>query len=105
MIEKPSMNETNSNIAIIGRYILNSSIFDSIESQLKNSIQPNFTKALQNTKEIKFALNVNVNRYDCGNKLGLLKANIEFALKDDYFKYDVEKYIKKLSKNINYKRG
>ena len=98
MIEKPNINETNSNIAIIGRYILNSSIFDSIESQLKNSSQPNFTKALQNTKEIKFALNVNVDRYDCGNKLGLLKANIDFALKDNYFKHDVEKYIKNLNK-------
>ncbi len=100
MIEKPNINETDSNIAIIGRYILNSSIFDSIESQLKSSIQPNFTKALQNTKEIKFALNVNLNRYDCGNKLGLLKANIEFALKDNSFKHDVEKYIKNLNKKI-----
>lgn len=100
MIKKPNINETNSNIAIIGRYILNSSIFDSLESQLKNSSQPNFTKALQNTKEIKFALNVNVDRYDCGNKLGFLKANIDFALKDNYFKHDVEKYIKNLIKNM-----
>ena len=33
------LTEINLNIAIIGRYILNSSIFDSIESQLKNSSQ------------------------------------------------------------------
>lgn len=96
MIEKPIETETNSDIAIIGRYILNPSIFDSIQEQVESSKQPNFTKALQNTKEIKFALNVNFDRFDCGNKLGLLVANIEFALKNNSSKGEVEKILKEL---------
>lgn len=65
---------------------------------MKSSDCLNFTKALQDTKEIKFALNVNMDRYDCANKFGLLKANIEFALKGNFFKNDVEMLLKELNK-------
>ncbi len=43
MLEKPKKEETNSNLAIIGRYILNASVFDEIELL----DEPDFTKAIQ----------------------------------------------------------
>ena len=61
MLEKPKKEETNSNLAIIGRYILNASIFDEIE--LLN--EPDFTKAIHNLKELKFAIAIDNERYDC----------------------------------------
>jgi len=84
MIEKPSRNDAPSNLAIIGRYVLTPDLFDAL-SQVspdnKSEIQlTNGLKILLKERPI-FGYKFKGTRYDAGNKLGFLKATVEFALK------------------------
>lgn len=84
MVEKPKASDAPSNLAIIGRYILTPEIFDSIEK-----IEPGSGGELQLTDGLKHLLRSRPiygykfegTRYDAGDKLGFLKATVEFALK------------------------
>jgi len=96
MFEKPSLNETNSNIAIIGRYVLNPSIFGEIQKQLDDSRKIDFTKALQSLNETKYAFEIDFERYDCGSKFGLLIANIEMGLNNSEIADKLREYLKEL---------
>jgi UTP--glucose-1-phosphate uridylyltransferase len=83
MVEKPKPSEAPSNLAIIGRYVLTPEIFDSIES-----IEPGSGGELQLTDALKhllrsrpiYGFKFEGKRYDAGDKLGFLKATVEFAL-------------------------
>lgn len=84
MVEKPSPEETNSNIAILGRYIITPDIFEILEDTKpgKNG-EIQLTDALQTLigREAMYAYEFEGRRYDVGDKLGFLQATIEFALK------------------------
>jgi UTP--glucose-1-phosphate uridylyltransferase len=84
MIEKPSRNDAPSNLAIIGRYVLTPDLFDAllkVEADHKSEIQlTNGLKILLKDRPI-FGYKFKGTRYDAGNKLGFLKATVEFALK------------------------
>lgn len=95
MLEKPKIDQTNSNLAIIGRYILNNSIFDKIGEQIKKE-EKDFTKAILNMEELKIAMEISGERFDCGSKSGLVKANIKFALEDDEIREEILEYIKRI---------
>jgi len=83
MVEKPKASDAPSNLAIIGRYILTPEIFQCIES-----IQPGSGGEIQLTDALKYmlrnrpiyGLKFEGTRYDAGDKLGFLKATVEFAL-------------------------
>jgi UTP--glucose-1-phosphate uridylyltransferase len=83
MVEKPKAADAPSNLAIIGRYILTGDIFKSIES-----IEPGSGGEIQLTDALKHTLRnrpiygykFEGKRYDAGDKLGFLKATVEFAL-------------------------
>jgi UTP--glucose-1-phosphate uridylyltransferase len=83
LVEKPKPSEAPSNLAIIGRYVLTPEIFDSIES-----IDPGSGGEIQLTDALKHLLRnrpiygyrFEGKRYDAGDKLGFLKATVEFAL-------------------------
>jgi UTP--glucose-1-phosphate uridylyltransferase len=84
LIEKPEIDKAPSNIAILGRYIITPKIFDILENAkpgINGEIQ--LTDALK--RQLKFepiyAYTFNGKRYDIGDKIGFLRANIEFALK------------------------
>ncbi len=86
MVEKPSVESAPSNIAILGRYIINPSIFEILENQKPGKggeIQ--LTDALKtlSTQEAIYAYNFEGRRYDVGDKFGFLEATIDFALKRD----------------------
>jgi UTP--glucose-1-phosphate uridylyltransferase len=84
MVEKPKPGEEPSNLAIIGRYVLTPEIFGSLES-----ITPGAGGEIQLTDGLKHLLRSRPiygyrfegTRYDAGDKLGFLKATVEFALK------------------------
>jgi UTP--glucose-1-phosphate uridylyltransferase len=86
MVEKPKFEEAPSNHAIIGRYILTPRIFDMLER-----ITPGAGGELQLTDAIKallayekvYGFSYEGKRHDAGDKLGFLKATVEFALKRD----------------------
>jgi UTP--glucose-1-phosphate uridylyltransferase len=84
MIEKPSREEAPTNLAIIGRYILTPDLFDLLKKvgrDTKGEIQlTNGLRLLLKQRPI-FGYKFRGKRYDAGNKLGFLKATVEFALK------------------------
>ncbi|MGA8029042.1 MAG: UTP--glucose-1-phosphate uridylyltransferase GalU [Bryobacteraceae bacterium] len=83
MVEKPKPADAPSNLAIIGRYILTPEIFQCIEN-----IEPGSGGEIQLTDALKYmlrnrpiyGLKFEGTRYDAGDKLGFLKATVEFAL-------------------------
>ncbi|MGE5190241.1 MAG: UTP--glucose-1-phosphate uridylyltransferase GalU [Gemmatimonadota bacterium] len=85
MVEKPKPAAAPSNLAIIGRYILPPSIFPALQAT-----RPGAGGEIQLTDAIRSLLNkervigceFEGVRYDAGTKLGFLKANVAFALKD-----------------------
>lgn len=86
LVEKPSIEEAPSNIAILGRYIITPQIFDILQNTKPGKggeIQ--LTDALQTLieSEAMYAYNFEGKRYDVGDKLGFLQATVEFALKRD----------------------
>lgn len=96
IVEKPAAKDAPSNLGVVGRYILSSSIFSHIrnlkpgsggEYQLTDAIQ-----ALLQDEPV-LAYEYEGIRYDCGSKLGYLKATIEFALKHPELKDDFESYL------------
>jgi UTP--glucose-1-phosphate uridylyltransferase len=86
LVEKPKPSEAPSNLAIIGRYILTPDIFESIQS-----IEPGAGGEIQLTDSLRhllrsrpiYAYKFEGKRYDAGDKLGFLKATVEFALQRD----------------------
>jgi UTP--glucose-1-phosphate uridylyltransferase len=84
MVEKPKPQDAPSNLAIIGRYVLTPEIFASIEAITPGSggeIQlTDGLKHLQRNRPV-YGLKFDGKRYDAGDKLGFLKATVEFALK------------------------
>ena len=99
LVEKPKFEEAPSNLAIIGRYILTPAIFDML-----SSIQPGSGGELQLTdglrallkKEKIYGFTFEGKRHDAGDKLGFLKATVEFALKRDDLGKDFREYLKTL---------
>jgi len=98
LVEKPKSNPP-SNLAIIGRYILAPEIFRALEAtkpgkggeiQLTDAL-----RVLLKTKEI-YACEFEGDRYDAGDKIGFLKANIAFALKHAETRGAIKKFLKGL---------
>src|SRR5688572_21606604 len=84
LVEKPAVEDAPSDLAIIGRYILTPDIFDVLEGTARDKggeIQ--LTNGLRELKEKRpiFGYRFEGIRHDAGNKLGFLKATVEFALK------------------------
>lgn len=98
MVEKPSKEKAPSNLAIIGRYILQPKIFEYLEKfQIGSGGEIQLTDSLREMcKNNPFFYKKNTqNRFDCGNVLGYLEANLAFALNDDNIKQEVKNIIKK----------
>jgi UTP--glucose-1-phosphate uridylyltransferase len=84
IVEKPEPAVAPSNMAVVGRYILNPGIFDCLE-QIKpgkgGEIQLTDGIAALLVREQVLAYQYQGKRYDCGSKLGYMQANVEFALR------------------------
>ena len=99
MVEKPSLQEAPSNLAIIGRYILTPAIFPILEkTQTGKGGELQLTDGLRSLlkKEKVHAYVYEGKRHDAGDKLGFLKATIEFALKRDDLGGPLKEYLKGL---------
>src|SRR6056297_3371373 len=99
MIEKPAVEEAPSNLAILGRYVITPDIFPIIENTPRGKggeIQ--LTDALKtlSQKRNMYAHNFDGERYDVGNKMGFLRATVEFALNREEFAEEFEEYLKNL---------
>ena len=83
MVEKPPLGTEPSNLFISGRYVLSPEIFHILETQPRGAggeIQLTDAMATLMTRQPFHALEYEGTTYDCGDKIGLLRANIAFAL-------------------------
>ena len=99
LVEKPSPHEAPSNLAIIGRYILTPEIFSSLENTKPGKggeIQLTDGLRLLMNKQPIYAYEFHGKRHDAGDKLGFLKATVEFGLKNKEFGEEFRSYLKKL---------
>jgi UTP--glucose-1-phosphate uridylyltransferase len=83
MVEKPPPGTEPSNLFISGRYILQPEIFEILETQARGAggeIQLTDAMATLMTRQDFHALEYEGTTYDCGDKIGLLRANVAFAL-------------------------
>jgi UTP--glucose-1-phosphate uridylyltransferase len=84
IVEKPKPEDAPSNLAVVGRYILTPAIFDrlaTIGRGAGNEIQLTDAIAALITDEPVYAFKFEGARYDCGSKLGYLRATVEYALR------------------------
>ena len=99
LVEKPKQSEAPSNLAIIGRYVLTPEIFTSL-----NAIDPGSGGEIQLTDALRhllrtrpiYAYRFEGTRYDAGDKLGFLKATVEFALQRHDLGEPFRTYLKQL---------
>ncbi|MBC7092387.1 MAG: UTP--glucose-1-phosphate uridylyltransferase GalU, partial [Nitrososphaeria archaeon] len=100
LIEKPSKEETPSNIAIVGRYVLTPEVFDALKD-----VKPGKGGEIQLTDALKLvvekgtkmlAKEIEGGRYDVGTKLGFIIANIEVALARKDLRDDLRSYLKNI---------
>jgi UTP--glucose-1-phosphate uridylyltransferase len=102
-VEKPKPEDAPSDLAIIGRYLLKPEIFDILETQepgLGGEIQLTDAIDTLNKTQRVFAREFKGKRYDVGNKLGMLEANIEFGLKHPEIKEGLKTYLKDLATKL-----
>lgn len=99
LVEKPSIEESPSNVAILGRYIISPAIFGILEHTKPGSggeIQ--LTDGLKELSKIEkmYAYKFTGKRYDVGNKQGFLQATVEHALRREDLKYEFLNYLKEI---------
>lgn len=97
LVEKPAIEESPSNVAILGRYIITPQIFDILQNtEPGKGGEIQLTDALQTLigNEAMYAYNFEGRRYDVGDKLGFLQATVEFALKRDELRQPFIEYLK-----------
>ena len=97
LVEKPSKETAPSNLAVVGRYILEPAIFDVLEKQNRGTsdeIQLTDAIASRIGKSVCTGYKFSEERFDCGSKLGFIKANIKFSIQRNEMKNELIKWLK-----------
>ena len=100
MVEKPKLQDAPSKNAIIGRYILTPAIFAEIEkTELGAGGEIQLTDGIKGLmgREKVYGFNFEGVRHDAGDKLGMLKATVDFALKHEDLGPGFREYLKSLA--------
>jgi len=97
LIEKPSIDKAPSNMAVVGRYIIEPSVFNELEKQNRgtsNEIQ--LTDAIANRigKSHCYGYKFTNDRFDCGSKLGFIQANIKLSIERDGLSEKLKSWLK-----------
>lgn len=103
LIEKPTLDKLPSNLASLGRFILTPSIFDYIRKTPKapnGEVYLTDSMALQSKAEGLYAYDFEGIRYDVGDKLGYIKATVEYGLRKPEMASGIKEYIKKLASEL-----
>ena len=99
IVEKPNANDAPSDLAVCGRYILNSSIFKHLKS-----VKPDKSDEIQLTDAIKsmlieeevYGVLYDGEKFDCGSKEGFVHATIALALRDESISENVKEIIRNI---------
>ena len=97
LVEKPSREEATTNLAILGRYIVTPDIFPILhETKPGKNNEIQLTDALNKLAEKRkmIAYDFIGKRYDVGNKLGFVKATVDFALNDEKIKDELFEFLR-----------
>jgi UTP--glucose-1-phosphate uridylyltransferase len=100
IVEKPRPEDAPSNLAVVGRYILTPRVFKLLESVPRGTggeIQLTDAIAQLIQEQSVIAYEFEGTRYDCGSKLGYLKANVSFALEHPELKDEFREYLTELA--------
>lgn len=103
IVEKPQPIEAPSRWAVVGRYVLEPRVFDhlaALEPGVGGEYQLTDALAVLAREGRLVAAPIPAKRYDTGNKLDYLKANVEFALKREDLRGEFTAYLKELSRNL-----
>jgi len=101
MVEKPNTEDAPSNLAVVGRYVLSKAIWQLLaktpvgaggEIQLTDAID------MLMEKETVEAFHMSGNSHDCGDKLGYLKAIVEYSMRDENLGTDFTNFVSELVK-------
>jgi UTP--glucose-1-phosphate uridylyltransferase len=103
IVEKPEPADAPSNLGVVGRYVLKPRVFDHIRA-----LKPGAGGELQLTDAIQslladeqvLAYKYHGTRFDCGSKLGYLKATVEFALRHPEVAKDFQEYLNTRSPHL-----
>jgi UTP--glucose-1-phosphate uridylyltransferase len=100
IVEKPKPEDAPSNLAVVGRYILTPRIFKLLQHTERGAggeIQLTDAIAQMIQEQTVLAYEFEGTRYDCGSKLGYLKANVELGLKHPELAEDFRSYLTELT--------
>ena len=99
-VEKPKEGMAPSNLAIMGRYVLTTEIFDYLgKHEIGAGGEIQLTDAIENlnANDCVYAYDFEGERYDVGEKTGFVKTTIQFALKDDEMSNEIKEFIKSIN--------
>lgn len=103
IVEKPKVEDAPSDLAVVGRYILTPRIFKLLERTPRGAggeIQLTDAISMLIQEQTVLSYQFEGTRYDCGSKLGYLKANVEYGLKHPELADDFRKYLTGLSDEL-----
>jgi UTP--glucose-1-phosphate uridylyltransferase len=103
LVEKPKKEDALSRYAIMGRYVLKPEIFAILERlPIGQGSELHLTDAISELNKLQavLAYNFEGNRYDIGDKVGFIKATLDFALSRDDLREEVSAYIREINKNL-----
>ena len=98
LVEKPPIEKAPSNLAVVGRYIIEPDVFDILEKQNRgasNEIQLTDAIASRIGKSDCYGYKFSEERFDCGSKLGFIQANIRFSIQRPEMKDELKNWLKK----------
>lgn len=102
IVEKPKVEDAPSNMTLCGKYIITPEVFDELEKLAQNSQgkEVRLSEAIKNVigKRKVYGFRFKGKRYDCGSKIGFLKATVDFALKHEEVGAQFEEYLKGIAK-------
>jgi UTP--glucose-1-phosphate uridylyltransferase len=99
IVEKPALGKAPSNLAIVGKYIITPEVFSELAKIKKpKGKELRLADALKSYLKKKpiYGLKFEGKRYDCGSKIGFLRATVDFALKHKEVGPAFKKYLKEL---------
>jgi UTP--glucose-1-phosphate uridylyltransferase len=98
IVEKPAPKDAPSTLAVVGRYVLTPAVFDTLAAAKPGrggEIQLTDAIAALLGRERVLAMNIGGKRYDCGSKLGYLKATVEFGLRHAEIGKEFSEFLKR----------
>ncbi len=109
LVEKPRPTDAPSNLAIVGRYVLSPNIFQALEDiKIGSNGELQLTDAIQHlllSGEKVFAYKIQGTRYDVGTPMGLLKANLDLALRNPKYSEEILEYLSLLDREMVVMQG